>query len=252
MARGSGMGGDEQRRIAAAAHVRIYGDVWVVDQRERPAPVDAYSLNEREPNPLESLIFGGTEPKRSIGSTPDAWQTWEWRTHLGQPATAPSGEPVTLEQLRVAYNLATANGDSATAQRWRQKIEEQLDPAPATTFTRGVRLIGVRVTGGVQPAVENWFECSSPMGDVSFNVRSTMEAREPYSLIGPDPTDREMAFGPTLPTKLWRPGFLYATRVVQNHRIGIERYWGQWQSRDGSPPPQRSDGKPQTTLAVVP
>ena len=52
------------------------------------------------------------------------------------------------------------------------------------------------------------------MGDVSFNVRSTMEAREPYSLIGPDPTDREMAFGPTLPTKLWRPGFLYATRVV--------------------------------------
>ena len=32
----------------------------------------------------------------------------------------------------------------------------------------------------------------------------------------------------------------------------IERYWGQWQSRDGSAPPQRSDGQPQTTLAVVP
>ena len=50
------MSGDEQRRIAAAAHVRIYGDIWVVDQREGPSPVDAFSLNEREPNPFEWLL----------------------------------------------------------------------------------------------------------------------------------------------------------------------------------------------------
>ena len=34
IARASGLGGDGERKIAGAAHVRIYGDAWVVDQRE--------------------------------------------------------------------------------------------------------------------------------------------------------------------------------------------------------------------------
>ncbi len=252
VARASGMSGDEQRRIAAISHVRIYGDVWVVDQREHAAPADAYSLNEREPNPFEWLFLGGTEPRRSIGAAPDAWLTWEWRTHLGQPATPPPGEPVTLDQLRIAYNLAVASSDTAAAGRWRKRIEAELDPTPATAFTQGLRLLGVRLTGGVQPRVENWFECSGPMSEAAFNVRSRIEEREPFSLLDPDPTDREMAFPPSMATKLWKPGFLYVTRVVENHRIGRERYWGVWQPRDGSPPPRRLDGQLETTLAVVP
>jgi hypothetical protein len=255
LSRGSVMSGDEQRRIAASAHVRIYGDIWVVDKRERPAPLDAYSLNEREPNPLEWLFLDGTEPHRSIGPTPDAWDTWEWRTHLGQPATAPSGEPVTLDQFRIAYNVAIAGGNKEGAARWRRRIEKELDPAPTTTFTAGtasVRLIGVRVTGGAQPLIENWFECGGPLGDASFNVGSKMLAREPFSLIEPDPTERNMAPPPTISTKLWRPGFLYVTRLVQNHRIGREQYVGAWASRDGSAPPSRPDGKPETTLAEIP
>ena len=250
--RASGMSGDEQRRVAAASHVRIYGDLWVVDQRERPAPVDAYSLNEREPNPFEWLVFGGTEPRRSIHGAPDPWLTWEWRTHLGQPATVPAGDPVTPEQLRIAYNVAIASGDKAAAGRWGPRIQALLDPAAATTFTQGLRLLGVRVTGGVQPRLENWFECGGPMTEASFSVRSTMEERESFSFIAPDPTDREMAFAPSIPTRLWRPGFIYVTRVVQNHRIGRERYWGDWRSRDGAGAPRRSDGKPETTLAVIP
>jgi hypothetical protein len=250
--RASGMLADEQRKIAAAAHVRIYGDIWVVDQREKPAPADAYSLNEREPNAFEWLVYGGTEPMRSIGSTPDPWKTWEWRTHLGQPAVAPAGDPVTLDEQRIAYNVAVASGDAAGAARMRQRIESQLDLGPATTFTSGVRLVGVRVAGGVQPRVESWIEPDAPMGEASFNVRSKVEARNPLSLIGPDPTDREMAFAPSLPTKLWKAHFLYSTEAVLNHRIGREKYWGFWQSRDGTPAPRRTDGKPETILTVVP
>ena len=113
-------------------------------------------------------------------------------------------------------------------------------------------MLGVRLTGGVQPRVENWFECSGPMSEAAFNVRSRVEEREPFSLLAPDPTDREMAFPPSMATKLWKPGFLYVTQVVENHRIGRERYWGVWQPRDGSPPPRRLDGQPETTLVVVP
>jgi Dolichyl-phosphate-mannose-protein mannosyltransferase len=252
VARGSGLSADEQRHVASIAHVRIYGDVWVVDQREPAAPLDAYSLNEREPNPFEWLVYGGTEPMRSIGSTPDPWLTWEWRTHLGQSADPPTGEPVTLNQMRIAHNVAIERGDEAGAERWRETIEAKLDRTMSTTFTAGVRLIGTRVTGGVQPRVESWFECTGRTRDWSFNVISKVEKRAPLSLIGPDPTDRQMAFPPSLATALWKPRYLYTTDAVLNHRIGRERYSGYWQTRDGTGAPRRTDGKEDTTLAVVP
>jgi hypothetical protein len=90
------------------------------------------------------------------------------------------------------------------------------------------------------------------MGDAYFKVRSTVVAREPWSLIDPNPTDRTMGPPPPISTKLWRPGFLYVTSVVQNHRIGREQYLGSWAPREGTAVPQRSDGKPETLLAEVP
>jgi hypothetical protein len=254
IARGSGLSAEEQRKIASIAHVRIYGDAWVVDQREAPAPLDAYALEEREPNPFEWLIYGGTEPMRSIGASPDPWTTWEWRVHLGQDASAPGGEPVTLDQIRIAHNVAVANGDGAAAAKWQERIERELDRRVATRFTRGARLLGVRLIGGVEPREQNWFEYTGdqPLVDATFAVRSTVEARATLSLIPPDQTDRDMAFPPLLPTPLWRRGFIYSTEVVLNHRIGRERYWGAWQSHGGGAAPQRADNLGKTTLVVVP
>ncbi len=257
LSRASGMSSDEMRMIAAQTHVRVYGDSWVVDQRERPALLDAYSLNEREPNAFEWLVYGGTEPMRSIGRSPDPWLTWEWRTHLGQAVAPPLAVPKTLDEIRIAHNVAVANGDEAGAARWHDRIEQALDRSAAANFTQGVRLMGVRVTGGVEPRVESWFELSEtpdnkPLGEVFFAVRSTVEARERFSLIPPSPTDRDMAYPPSLATKLWRRRFIYTTDAVLNHRIGVERYWGAWQSRDGSPAPARTDGQPETTLTTSP
>jgi hypothetical protein len=253
LARGSGLSGAQERAFTTAAHVRIYGDTWIVDQREAPAPVDAYSLNEREPNVLEWLFTNGTEPVRTVGAHPDPWLTWEWRTHLGQASAAPAGEPRDLEEMRIAHNVAVAGGDTAASYRWLARIGQELDHKPEASFSGGLRLIGVRLIGGVQPRVESWFLCGEALSsDAAFNVRSTVEARASFSLIPPDEVDREMAFPPSLSTKLWRPGFIYKTEAVLNHRIGRERYSGYWASRDGSPAPRRLDGQPLTTLAVLP
>jgi hypothetical protein len=251
VSRAHGLSSEEQKAIAAGAHVRVYGDAWVVDQREAPAPLDAYALNEREPNPLEWLLYGGIEPVRSVGRTPDPFLTWEWRTHVGQAVATPTGEPKSLQEMRIAHNVAVANGDPTAARRWRARIDSELDRTRSAAFDRGVGLIGVRLVGGVEPRVESWFECVGPMGEAAFNVRSTVEARAPYSLIPPDPTDREMAYGPPISTKLWRAGMIYETSTVLNHRIGRERYWGYWASKDGSPVPRRTDGHLETTLAVI-
>jgi hypothetical protein len=250
IARGSGLSSEEQKKIAAAAHVRVYGDTWIVDQREPPAPLDAYLLAEREPNPFEWFVYGGTEPMRSIGPSPDPWLTWEWRTHLGEPADLPGGDPRTLDEMRIAHNIAVERHEVTAAERWLERLEAQLDRSVETRFTQGVRLIGIRAVGGVQPRLQAWFECTEPMaGDASFNVRSTIEARAPFSLVPPDSIVREMAWPPSLPTKLWRAGQLYKTEVVLNHRIGRERYWGYWA---GATPPVRIDGDLHTTLEVLP
>jgi hypothetical protein len=252
LARSNLLSSAEEEKIAASSHVRVYGPTWVVDQREPPAPIEVYSMNEREPNPFEWLVFGGTEPMRKLGTAPDPWLTWEQRMHLGMDAPQPSGEPHTLDEIRIAHNAAIARGDGPAAARWRQRIDDKLDRSVTAHYDRGVNLIGVRLTDGVEPRIETWFECTGPMGDGAFNVRSTMEKQARFSLIPPDPTDREMALGPLLPTKLWRVGMIYETHAVLNHRIGLERYFGHWGQRDGVPAPRRADGEAETTLALVP
>ncbi|HEX8796592.1 MAG TPA: glycosyltransferase family 39 protein [Polyangiaceae bacterium] len=251
--RGSGLLGDEQRKVVAAAHVRIYGDTWVVDQREPLGPIDAYSMNEREPGFFEWLFLdGGTEPHREAGKDPDPWLTWEWRVHLGQDAVPPTGEPKTLDEMRIAHNMAIERGDTAAAEHWRERIDAGIDRTVNAKFDEWANLIGIRLIGGVQPRIETWFEATeAPTGEAQFSVRSVVIGKERWSLI-PRPTqERDMAWAPSIPTKLWRKGFIYRTETVMNHRIGVEQYLGRWSTRDGVPAPKRLDHHPETTLAIV-
>ena len=251
IARASAMSADEQKRVAAAAHVKVYGDVWVVDQHEPSAPLDAYSLNEREPGVFEWIFVDGTEPVRTVGTRPDPWLTWEWRTHLDQSAELPSGEPSTPDQVRIAFNAAIARGDEHRAELLRERIESLLDRSVESRFEQGIHLMGVRHVKGAQPRVESWFEVAGPVADLTFDVRSTMVGRAPLSLIPPDDIDRPMASPPSLPSRLWRPRFIYTFECVLNHRIGREVYLGQWNGHGAAPGPKRLDGRPDTPLATL-
>lgn len=254
VARASTLPGHDQMRIASKVQVRAYGDIWVVDQRAPASPALAWRVDEREPNPFEWLLFGGWEPVRTIGGEPDPLRTWEWRVHLGQPAAPPVSYPArTLEDLRILHNAAVETGAAAQVEALREGIEAQLDRAGETRFDQGLSLIGTRVTRGAQPRLEVWFAASGPTKvDSTFRVRSTVEAPLPTSVIPVDTTDREMAYPFRLPTSLWRNGFIYELDVVLNHRIGRERYWGMWSAHAGGSAPRRLDGRPETTLAVLP
>jgi hypothetical protein len=254
-ARPSALGTDEQLRIAASAHVEAYGDAWVVDQRMGPGPIDAWKVAEREPNLLEWLMYGGWEPMRSIDPAPDPLATWEWRIHFGQQAIAPTAQGrASLDDLRILHNFAVSKGDSDRAAELQKQILTRLDDTVTANFDQGVRLIGVRLTDGVRPCLEAWFEASGPTaGRAAFTVRSLVEAPERLSLIPADSTERDMGvLPPRISTKLWRPGFLYKIDVVLNHRIGRERYWGYWASQDGAPAPARIDGKAPVVLTTLP
>ncbi len=249
--RGSGIRSSDVQKFASGSHVRVYGDIWVVDQRERAAPLDAYSMNEREPNPFEWLWTNPTERVRRVGSHPDVWLTWEWRLHVGQDAPPPVGDPRTLDEIRIAHNAAVARDDTAAAERFRERIDAQLDRQVVARFGDSLRLIGVRVIEGAEPRVESWFEVTAPLaGDATLAVRSTIVEQARWSLIPVDKVDRQMFSISSIPTKLWRRGFLYKVETDLNHRIGREQYFATWVSLDGTPPPRRSDGKAETLLVT--
>jgi hypothetical protein len=245
VARGS-MLGDVFRKVAVTSHVRAYGDVWVVDQRESAAPIDVYSLEERDPGLLASYFVWGAEPARTIAQTPDPWLTWELRHHLAvSPAIAPKIEPNTLEEVRVAYNVARLGIDDGRMQQMKARIEAELDRSMATVFEDGTRLLGVRVTKGAQPTLQAWFESVGPMrGDTFFGIQSQVIGRDPLSTVPADPIVRDMSQPPPLPTRLWKKGYIYHHDAVMLHRVGLEEFWGAWKN-DG---PKRADGETTTTL----
>jgi hypothetical protein len=252
VARASGLGSGSLKQVVAATHATIYEDTIVVDQREPAGPLDAYSTNAGEPSLLQWYFVSGVERHRSIGSTPDPFLTWEWRVHLEQPGDRPTAEPRTLDERRIAYNAAVDAGDVPRSEALREKIDPELDRTVSARYDQGMRIVGVRIAQGAEPRLEVWFEADGPAkGDLTFSVHSKVEAKEPWSLMPVDGIERDMSYPPPLSPHLWRKGFLYSIVQPLFHRIGKERYWGFWTSRDGSPPPRRVDGEPLTNLAFV-
>ena len=77
----------ELKEAARRFHVDAVGCFWFIDRVAPPGPLAGYSFDEREPNPIEWYVRGGTEPVRRV--RPDPWVTWEWQTLLGNRRARP-------------------------------------------------------------------------------------------------------------------------------------------------------------------
>jgi hypothetical protein len=134
----------------------------------------------------------------------------------------------------------------------REQIVAELDRTVEAHFTGEHELIGVRVTHGAKPMIEVWFEAGGPtLGDTTFAIHSVVERAARMSFIPIDPMERDMAYPPPLPTKLWKRGYIYSVSAELNHRIGQERYFGYFASHDGQTSPTPKHGA-HVDLAVVP
>jgi 4-amino-4-deoxy-L-arabinose transferase-like glycosyltransferase len=250
LARASRLSGADLVQLATDWHLEIYGDIVVADLQQAPGPLDAFTYREHEPNPIEWYFVGGTEPAVALAYDPFA--TWEWRTHLGQPAEAPSVEPVTIDELRIAHNIAVERKDTARVAVLRAKIDSLIGHAITARFSQGISLIGERHIEGVMPREEIWFQAEGPtQGEAQVGVAARMDAPSRWSFIAPDPLVRPLTQPMPMPTHLWRPGYLYTQQIILYHRIGTETFAIGWSSRDGAPAPQRLDGPPTFDLLTV-
>ncbi len=214
------LGADVQGTVARDFHVTAVGPFWRVGEGEPAAPLDAYSFVESEPSWWEWYFLSGTEPHREV--VPDPWLTWELRTHLGQPADPPAGAPVTLEQKRIAHNVAVAAGDAAGAAALLAAIEREIAPVHAA-FDDGTEIVGTTFHGEARPLLTILLKAGGPTAaDVQLSVKSKVIARAAWSTTMADPTDREVGVPLGLPPRLWKKGFLYSDPVAIRKRPGTE------------------------------
>jgi hypothetical protein len=250
IARARELGPERIRKLSAAHHVRIYGQdgVVVVMRGDPQGPLDAYSLSPHEPNVFQWMFTNNTEPVRTIPTAPDPFMTWEWRVHYDQPASPPTTEPQNLEEIRIAHNVAVAAERMDEAERLRQKIVDAIDRQANAYFADGSEMIGVQVTNGVDPQVHVYIKAGGPTsGDSIFQIRSTIVAKNPLSLIPINAVDCDHAEAPALSTRLWKKGFIYEIHASLHHRIGREKYVGMWIGG-----PRRTSGPPNIDLVEVP
>jgi 4-amino-4-deoxy-L-arabinose transferase-like glycosyltransferase len=232
----SGLQGD----LARGFHVTAVGPFWEVLPGEPAAPIDAFAVIEREPSWWEWYLVSGTEPHREIA--PDPYLTWELRTHFGQTAEVPAAPPATLDQKRIAHNIAVATGDRARAAALYEEITHELQPAHAV-FDDGTEIVGTTFHDGARPLLTIFLKAGGPTaGDVQLTVRSKVTARAAWSTTMADPTDREVGIPLAIAPQRWRKGFLYSDPVAIRKRPGTEVYRASFWVRGPGVVPKRQDG----------
>jgi 4-amino-4-deoxy-L-arabinose transferase-like glycosyltransferase len=241
----------DQHKLGSEFHLDVVGPYAMADRVGPDAPADGYVFDAREPTALEWYLAYGVDPVRTVRPAP--WYTWELRDLFGQtPNPAPAGEPTTLDQIRIAHNVATEAGDQARADRYAKALVAQLAQVVATKFSDGTMLLGERYDPGVAPVLELYFQAAGPtVQEDQFDVESVVQARPLISLLGADDKVRTLGH-PMFPSpREWKAGFIYASRTEIRKRPGREAYYGFFTAPDRARPPLPLDGMTRIPLITL-
>ncbi|WP_438038841.1 ArnT family glycosyltransferase [Sorangium sp. So ce128] len=234
----------DQASLAQRFDVTAVGPFWALGagagaRTLSASGIEAFSFREREPGPLAWYLVSGTEPEREI--VPDPFLTWELRAHFGQPAEPPAAPPETLEQKRIAHNMALVAGDGARAAALFAEIRAALAPIEAR-FDDGTELLGTTFHEGARSLLTIFVRAGGPAAsDVALAVRSRVVERAPLSTTMADPVVREVGPPTAISPQRWRTGFLYADPVPIQKRPGTEVFWASMTARGRGRAPKLVD-----------
>jgi hypothetical protein len=247
---------NELRTVARMNGVTAAGPFWRVDRSPGAAaahPFVAMTVEEHVPRGFERLGLG-TDLVRAIKDDMDPWATWDWRVHLGVPATPPAGQPTTFAQIRVAHNAAILANDLGRASELRAHLEALLTNKNRFDYTNDVHLLGYRFEDGPPYVMTLLFEAGPAFAptDSAFMVKSNVIARPPLWPAPIDGYEKEVSTRPFIGLMAYKPRFLYEQRFVVHKRIGRERYFGFFAPlADNVTPPRLEGGAPRATLLTL-
>lgn len=224
---------EDLRQAAARFSVDAIGPFWFVV--EGSPGIHGYALHHREPTLWERYFVQGNDPIYSVA--PDPWVTWELGDHFGQhPPLPPERRLETPEHFRLAHNLAMATGRAGLATQTLEQLTQHLDGSVRQSWLDGSQLLGIAQEGGVAPRLQVFFLAPGPAPSQRyFAIRSVVEEKAQFSWVPADPKDRAVGMPFTLPTSLWKAGYIYAVESEIRRRPGRERFEGTFQESDGRP-----------------
>jgi hypothetical protein len=219
----------EQEKMARDFHMIAVGQFVLVDRMAPPAPAEGFVFDAREPGLLEWYLSAGTDPIRTV--RPDPWYTWELRDSFGQSPNPPpplDPLPTSLDDLRIAHNVAVATGDPARAEALQNRLVASIDAQSATKYTDGTVLLGERYTPGVAPMLDVFLQAAGPAiaDDLQYDIQAIVERAPLTSLVGRDERPKATGMPLTIPPRRWKPGYIYASHTEIRHRPGRERFVG--------------------------
>ena len=220
--------GSKLRRFARDFAIDAYGPFWFSDLGEASRPFAGFEVASREPGPFERLWVSSNHSLYDVRASP--FVTWELRAHFDQsPNPAPTSPAAGMDELRIAHNVAVSIGDGARAAELRARLLAGTDRRAAFSSTDGVEFLGLRFQRGASDIVTLYFLPHAALrDDRRFSLTSYVEAPPRFSVTPADTLAWDVGMPFSLPTSLWRPGFIYTQISEIVRRPGRERYVGAW------------------------
>ncbi len=229
------MDATEQEALAAQFALTAIGPYLAVDREQARGSLSAFAVQRDEPSALQSYWLSGTHAGREI--VPDPYLSWEMRDRFGlAPNDPPSALPANFEQLRVAHNIAVAQGDRVAAERWLGQLLTGCDRSHATTFSDGDALLGTRLEHGASLVLSVYFRASGPdPSEPDLVMHSALDSAPSGSLVPRDTRVADVGMPFAIPASRWKTGYVYASITEIIRRIGSERWYGTFRpARAGS------------------
>lgn len=237
--------------LAKSFAITAVGPYWVIDRGKPKAPIEGYVFQRREPNWFEWCLYQAHDPIYTIQK--DDYHSWELRDTYGQkPNPEPHGPLLTRDERRVAHNMAVENGDTALANKLEHELLADLDRSVAVQYNDGTQLLGMIYEKGVAPRLTLYFKAARPeKGRLEFEIRSDVEKKKPLSWVPADDKVRVVGMPFSIPSGLWKAGYIYTSVTEIRKRPGLERYYGYFHRTQGGTPPLPEKGGVRRTLLLL-
>jgi len=226
------MSGAEQDTLAANFALTALGPFLAIDRATPTGALQAYDIERIEPSALEAYWVSSSHALRDV--KPDPFLTWELKDRFDlSPNPAPMAPPKTYDQLRIAHNIAVSRGDASNAARWLDALLAGCDRSHALGFGSDNRLLGTRLERGSSLVLSVYVRAAgADPREPELTMLSTVTETPRASLVDRDTVLAEVGMPFAIPANRWKSGYVYSSVTEIIRRIGKERWYGKFRTRD--------------------